>query len=226
MYLSACSTARTGPALLDEAIHLTLAFQLAGYRHVVGMLWSVSDDGSVSLVDDVYAAVKSIGGDAVRAVRAARSRGIGEARQAPVAWRTAEALAAAGQGRGRLRRPTRRTGLPAPRRSRRPHSDHRARAVRGGARPDEVETHPPSHPRPDHQRHDQQAFRDLDRTRRHPERRLDLHSVTRPQHLHHRGRALAPVPPPRPSRRRRTGRATPAPPRRRHLPRRQRQAPY
>jgi CHAT domain-containing protein len=41
-FLSACQTARN-PArdLLDEAIHLASAFQLAGYPHVVGTLWSV-----------------------------------------------------------------------------------------------------------------------------------------------------------------------------------------
>lgn len=43
-YLSACSTAANEKlALTDEAIHLVSACQLAGFRHVVGTLWSVSD---------------------------------------------------------------------------------------------------------------------------------------------------------------------------------------
>ncbi|MFI2349859.1 CHAT domain-containing protein [Streptomyces sp. NPDC019443] len=43
-YLSACRTTFTAAAdLLDEAIHLTSAFQLAGFRHVVGTLWEVDD---------------------------------------------------------------------------------------------------------------------------------------------------------------------------------------
>jgi tetratricopeptide (TPR) repeat protein len=56
-YLSACSTAQPGTRLADEAIHLASAFQLAGYRHVIGTLWPVDDDTAVSLADDIYAAI-------------------------------------------------------------------------------------------------------------------------------------------------------------------------
>ncbi|MEX5709698.1 CHAT domain-containing protein [Parafrankia sp. FMc6] len=42
-YLSACSTARPGTRLADEAIHLASAFQLAGFRHVIATLWPVPD---------------------------------------------------------------------------------------------------------------------------------------------------------------------------------------
>ena len=43
-YLSACSTARaTDTRLLDEAIHLATAFQLAGFPHVIGTLWEIND---------------------------------------------------------------------------------------------------------------------------------------------------------------------------------------
>lgn len=43
-YLSACSTAANEKlTLADEAIHLVSACRLAGFRHVVGTLWSVSD---------------------------------------------------------------------------------------------------------------------------------------------------------------------------------------
>ena len=43
-YLSACGTAFTVKgALLDEAIHLTSACQLAGFPHVVGTLWDIND---------------------------------------------------------------------------------------------------------------------------------------------------------------------------------------
>lgn len=41
--LSACHTARGGPNLADEALHLAGAFQLAGYPSVVATLWQVND---------------------------------------------------------------------------------------------------------------------------------------------------------------------------------------
>ncbi|MET8545624.1 CHAT domain-containing tetratricopeptide repeat protein [Kitasatospora sp. NPDC004799] len=41
--LSACETARGPGDLADEAIHITSAFQLAGYAHAVGTLWPVHD---------------------------------------------------------------------------------------------------------------------------------------------------------------------------------------
>ncbi|MCC0100270.1 CHAT domain-containing protein [Streptomyces flavotricini] len=41
--LSACSTSEISPDLTNEALHLTGAFQLAGFRHVTGALWPVSD---------------------------------------------------------------------------------------------------------------------------------------------------------------------------------------
>ncbi len=43
-YLSACRTAFTGTRLLDESIHIASALQIAGFAHVVGTLWAVSDD--------------------------------------------------------------------------------------------------------------------------------------------------------------------------------------
>lgn len=44
-YLSACSAAETKNAsLADESIHIASAFQLAGFRHVVGTLWLTKDE--------------------------------------------------------------------------------------------------------------------------------------------------------------------------------------
>lgn len=54
-YLSACTTSRTSPRLADESIHITSAFQLAGYRHVVGTLWPISDYTAIRLARYFYA---------------------------------------------------------------------------------------------------------------------------------------------------------------------------
>ncbi|MFD0663634.1 CHAT domain-containing tetratricopeptide repeat protein [Thermocatellispora tengchongensis] len=60
-FLSACGTARTGAELADEGIHLVSAFQLAGYRHVVGTLWTVADRHTVRVDSHVYRALRESG---------------------------------------------------------------------------------------------------------------------------------------------------------------------
>ena len=59
-YLSACRTARnTAAHLLDEAIHLASAFQLAGYPHVVGTLWTIYDTIAVDVARAFYAGLET-----------------------------------------------------------------------------------------------------------------------------------------------------------------------
>lgn len=54
-YLSACSTAVTATTqLLDEAIHLASAFQLAGFPHVIGTLWQINDHTAVQTAAAFY----------------------------------------------------------------------------------------------------------------------------------------------------------------------------
>ena len=54
-YLSACGTARaTDSRLLDEAIHLASAFQLAGFPHVIGTLWPINDAAARDITKDFY----------------------------------------------------------------------------------------------------------------------------------------------------------------------------
>jgi hypothetical protein len=54
-YLAACRTAfHLKFGLLDEAIHLTGAFQLAGFPYVVGTFWEISDQRSVDVATDFY----------------------------------------------------------------------------------------------------------------------------------------------------------------------------
>ena len=74
-FLSACSTARPGGRLTDEAIHLASAFQLAGYRHVIATLWPIGDQHAVDLAADIYTALTTVGdGDVAGAVHAAVRR--------------------------------------------------------------------------------------------------------------------------------------------------------
>ncbi|KAF3153575.1 hypothetical protein TWF569_001886 [Orbilia oligospora] len=54
-YLSACSTSNnSAEKLQDEAIHLVTACQLAGFKHVVGSLWEVSDKYCVVAAEEIY----------------------------------------------------------------------------------------------------------------------------------------------------------------------------
>lgn len=53
-YLSACTTARTGLGVTDEALHLVGALRLAGFRHVVGTLWAIDDTVALRIAERVY----------------------------------------------------------------------------------------------------------------------------------------------------------------------------
>ncbi|MFF4361146.1 CHAT domain-containing protein [Streptomyces sp. NPDC001604] len=100
-YLSACRTAVIDTAkLLDEAIHLTSAFQLTGFPHVIGTLWEINDDIAFTIADLFYAALQtdSAGLDpdlaahalhnAVRKVRDGHDLlpGLIDRRQVPLLW--------------------------------------------------------------------------------------------------------------------------------------------
>ncbi|RKK09501.1 hypothetical protein BFJ66_g11693 [Fusarium oxysporum f. sp. cepae] len=61
-YLSACGTGQIGgDAFFDESIHLISACQLAGFRHVVGTLWEVSDKSCVKISQTVYESIRDEG---------------------------------------------------------------------------------------------------------------------------------------------------------------------
>lgn len=61
-YLSACSTgSNEAEGLADEGIHLVSAFQLAGFRHVVGTLWQVSDSHCVDIARVLYETLRNEG---------------------------------------------------------------------------------------------------------------------------------------------------------------------
>ncbi|GLY94453.1 CHAT domain-containing protein [Actinoplanes sp. NBRC 103695] len=54
-FLSACETVRAPDLLHDEAIHAATAFQLAGYRHVIGTLWPVEEGAAAQITEAFYA---------------------------------------------------------------------------------------------------------------------------------------------------------------------------
>ena len=70
-FLSACETSRGGVELADESITLATAFGLAGYRHVIGTLWSISDELAPDIADHVYQALTQPGRLGIRADKSA-----------------------------------------------------------------------------------------------------------------------------------------------------------
>ncbi|MFG1947264.1 CHAT domain-containing protein [Nonomuraea sp. NPDC048826] len=54
-FLSGCETSRGGSVLADEAVSIASAVQLAGFPHVIGTLWPISDLHAPAVVDEVYA---------------------------------------------------------------------------------------------------------------------------------------------------------------------------
>jgi CHAT domain-containing protein len=53
-YLSACDTTVAAPTLTNEAVHIGSAFQLAGYQHVIGTLWPISDRLAGNVAEEFY----------------------------------------------------------------------------------------------------------------------------------------------------------------------------
>ncbi|MET9730755.1 CHAT domain-containing protein [Streptomyces sp. NPDC006458] len=72
-FLSACNTTLAPSRLADEALHITGAFQLAGYPHVVGTLWPVSDRAAHQLAADFYTRLTGSGATPPDPLRSADS---------------------------------------------------------------------------------------------------------------------------------------------------------
>ncbi|KAM0148086.1 hypothetical protein ACHAPG_010202 [Botrytis cinerea] len=61
-YLSACGTGQIGDEkFFDESIHLISAYQLAGFRHVIGTLWEVNDESCVDMTKITYGVIQDRG---------------------------------------------------------------------------------------------------------------------------------------------------------------------
>jgi CHAT domain-containing protein len=56
-FLSACQTATGDESRPEEAIHLAAGMLLAGYRGVIGTMWSIQDNVAPLVVDEVYAQI-------------------------------------------------------------------------------------------------------------------------------------------------------------------------
>ncbi len=54
-FLSACSTVQVkANDFADEGLHLASAFQVAGFAHVIGALWSANDDTCTRIAGEFY----------------------------------------------------------------------------------------------------------------------------------------------------------------------------
>ncbi|RBR07632.1 hypothetical protein FVER53590_28290 [Fusarium verticillioides] len=61
-YLSTCGTGQMKRYnLVDESIHLISVYQLAGFPHVIGTLWKVSDQCCVDVARTTYETMKDLG---------------------------------------------------------------------------------------------------------------------------------------------------------------------
>ena len=56
-FLSACQTATGDESRPEEAIHLAAGMLLAGYRSVIGTMWSIQDNIAPLVADKVYAQI-------------------------------------------------------------------------------------------------------------------------------------------------------------------------
>ncbi|WP_371541775.1 CHAT domain-containing protein [Streptomyces sp. NBC_00554] len=72
-YLSACSTASFSGVLVDEAIHLSAAFQSAGFPQVIGTLWPVADAIAAEVCEAVYTGLRTGHGGGLEIGQAARA---------------------------------------------------------------------------------------------------------------------------------------------------------
>ncbi|MFJ3927333.1 CHAT domain-containing protein [Streptomyces sp. NPDC090022] len=89
-YLSAAATASGGTRPADEGVSLCAAFQLAGFRHVVGTLWPAGDQAAACAAPcaaaSVYAELRADPHRVARAVHRASVRARAEHPGEPLRW--------------------------------------------------------------------------------------------------------------------------------------------
>ncbi|TFK23338.1 hypothetical protein FA15DRAFT_594300 [Coprinopsis marcescibilis] len=69
-FLSACQTSAGDEKLSEEAVHLAAGMLAAGYRGVVGTMWSISDNQAPEVAKDFYEYLLAGGGKGIDASRA------------------------------------------------------------------------------------------------------------------------------------------------------------
>jgi hypothetical protein len=84
--LSGCQTTDPGVNLADEAIHVASAFQLAGYRHVIGTLWPIADEIATEFAELFYNSLRSSTPDPAFALHSAARRLRDMHREMPILW--------------------------------------------------------------------------------------------------------------------------------------------
>jgi CHAT domain-containing protein len=84
--LSGCQTSQPGINLADEAIHVASAFQLAGYRHVIGTMWPIEDRVAATFAEYFYTGLRTSGRDPAFALHSAVRKLRDTYREMPVIW--------------------------------------------------------------------------------------------------------------------------------------------
>jgi CHAT domain-containing protein len=79
-FLSACHTRLGAGQLPDEAVHTAAALRIAGFRHVVGTLWSVNDEAAPQVAAAFYRHLAGPDGPASADAARALHRAVGELR--------------------------------------------------------------------------------------------------------------------------------------------------
>jgi CHAT domain-containing protein len=69
-FLSACYSATSSGRIVDESISLTSALQLAGFRSVVGTMWTMYDPDAPHLTEGFYQNLMKHGGEYTDAAEA------------------------------------------------------------------------------------------------------------------------------------------------------------
>lgn len=85
-FLSACETTQQPPRSAHEMVHLAGAFYLAGFRHVIGTLWPVTDRAGAALAFSIYRAMREDNCSPATAVRNAALTGRASRPDEPWLW--------------------------------------------------------------------------------------------------------------------------------------------